>query len=56
MKKNREVSNEMICPACDGKGVQKMTQPTEPGRKIYPPPCKECLGKGHVAKPQAGAG
>jgi DnaJ-class molecular chaperone len=55
MKKPREAT-EMTCPACDGKGYQKITQPTEPGRKIYPATCKECLGKGHIKKPQPGAG
>jgi DnaJ-class molecular chaperone len=54
MKKAREVSTDMTCPACDGTGFQKVKQPTEPGRRIYPAPCKECLGKGQIKKPQSG--
>jgi DnaJ-class molecular chaperone len=53
VKKPRDVLNEVICPACKGKGVQKVKQPKEPGRKIYPATCKECLGKGRIAKPVA---
>jgi transposase-like protein len=26
-------------------------QPTQPGRKIYPAKCEECLGKGRIKKP-----
>lgn len=36
MKKPREVLTEVICRACDGTGFEKVKQPTEPGRKIYP--------------------
>jgi len=52
MKKAREATPEMICPSCDGTGFQKLKQPTEPGRRIYPATCKECLGKGKVNLPQ----
>ena len=51
MKKPREVLTEVVCPACDGTGFQKVEQPTEPGRKIYPAKCKECLGEGRINKP-----
>jgi DnaJ-class molecular chaperone len=51
MKTPREVLTEVICPACDGAGIEKVMQPTEPGRKIYPANCKECLGKGRLRKP-----
>ncbi len=51
MKKKREVFTEKICPACDGTGLQKVKQPTQPGRKIYPAKCEECLGKGKIKKP-----
>jgi DnaJ-class molecular chaperone len=44
---NRKIA-EAKCPACDGKGVAKVQQPTQPGRKIYGPTCKECLGKGQI--------
>jgi hypothetical protein len=37
MKKPREPSTEVICPACEGTGFQKVKQPTQPGRKLYPP-------------------
>jgi DnaJ-class molecular chaperone len=51
MKKKREVLTEAICPACDGTGLQNVKQPTQPGRKIYPAKCEECLGKGKIKKP-----
>jgi len=51
MKRKREVLTEAICPACDGKGLQKVKQPTQPGRKIYSAKCEECLGKGRIKKP-----
>jgi len=53
MKKPREPSTEVICPACDGTGLQKVKQPTQPGRKVYPPKCAECLGKGRIQRPAA---
>jgi hypothetical protein len=37
MKRPREVLTEVVCPACDGTGFQRVKQPTQPGRKIYPP-------------------
>jgi hypothetical protein len=49
--KKREVLTEEICPACDGSGLQKVNQPTQPGRKIYPAKYEECLGKGRIKKP-----
>jgi DnaJ-class molecular chaperone len=51
MKKMREVLTEAICPVCDGTGLQKVKQPMQPGRKIYPAKCEECLGKGRIKKP-----
>jgi DnaJ-class molecular chaperone len=36
---------EVKCPACDGTGFPKVKQPVQPGRKIFPAPCKECAGK-----------
>jgi DnaJ-class molecular chaperone len=50
-EKKREVLTEAICPACDGTGLQKVKQPTQPGRKIYPAKCEECLGKGRIKEP-----
>jgi DnaJ-class molecular chaperone len=51
MKKPGEGLTEVICAACNGTGFQKVEQPSEPGRKIYPAKCKECLGKGRTNKP-----
>jgi DnaJ-class molecular chaperone len=51
MKKKREGLTEDVCPACDGTGVQKVKQPAQPGHKIYPAKCEECLGKGRIKKP-----
>jgi DnaJ-class molecular chaperone len=53
MKKPRKASAEIICPACDGTGFEKVKQPTQLGRKIYPPKCAECLGKGRIKEPAA---
>jgi hypothetical protein len=36
--------------ACDGTGLQPVKQPDEPGRRIYPPPCKECHEKDRLRK------
>jgi DnaJ-class molecular chaperone len=52
MKKPREALTEVICPACDGTGLQKVKQPTQTGRKIYPAKCPECGGKGRITKPK----
>ena len=46
--KSEDASTELKCSACDGTGFPKVAQPAQPGRKIYPPPCKWCLGKGRV--------
>jgi DnaJ-class molecular chaperone len=50
MKKPREALTEVICPACNGTGFRKIRQPANPGRKVYPPRCPECLGKGRIEK------
>jgi DnaJ-class molecular chaperone len=46
--KSEDASTELKCSACDGTGFPKVAQPAQAGRKIYPPPCKWCLGKGRV--------
>jgi DnaJ-class molecular chaperone len=46
--KSGDVPAEVRCTACDGTGFPKVAQPAQPGRKIYPPPCKRCLGKGRI--------
>jgi DnaJ-class molecular chaperone len=46
--KSKTASTEIKCAACGGTGFPKVSQPVKPGRRIYPPPCKRCLGKGRV--------
>jgi len=41
---------------CHGTGFPKVKQPVQPGRRIYPAPCKECAGKGRVASPRTWRG
>jgi DnaJ-class molecular chaperone len=40
---------EVKCLACNGTGFPNVKQPVEPGRRIFPAPCRECGGKGRVA-------
>jgi DnaJ-class molecular chaperone len=42
------VPRETKCEACNGTGFPKVKQPTEPGRKIFPAPCRKCGGKGRI--------
>ncbi|WP_375787130.1 hypothetical protein ACE10Z_06075 [Bradyrhizobium sp. Pha-3] len=44
------ISDEEKCDACKGTGFPEVKQPGEPGRKIYPEPCKQCGGKGRIRK------
>jgi DnaJ-class molecular chaperone len=46
--KPEALSTEVKCPACDGTGIPTVAQPANPVRKIYPPRCKQCLGKGRI--------
>ena len=46
MKKSRPI--EFECEACKGTGFPPVQQP-EPGRRIYPAPCRKCGGKGRIA-------
>jgi DnaJ-class molecular chaperone len=39
---------ERVCVPCEGTGRQIVKQHAQPGRKIYPPPCERCNGKGRV--------
>jgi DnaJ-class molecular chaperone len=50
MKKLSTQLTEIKCPACDGTGFPTVTQPVQPGRKIYPTPCEECGGKGRITE------
>jgi DnaJ-class molecular chaperone len=45
---------EIRCAACNGTGFLKVKQPVEPGRRIYPAPCKECAGKGRLTRNEIG--
>ena len=47
MKPIKSNPNEEKCPACGGTGFPAVQQP-KPGRRIYPPPCKTCGGKGRL--------
>ncbi|MGY4573403.1 hypothetical protein [Bradyrhizobium sp. USDA 3256] len=40
---------EHMCPACNGTGFPAVTEPVQPGHKIYPVKCKVCEGKGKIA-------
>jgi DnaJ-class molecular chaperone len=46
--KPSKLSIEIRCAACDGTGYPAVAQPKQPGRRIYPPPCKRCSGKGRI--------
>jgi DnaJ-class molecular chaperone len=49
-KERRENSKdvEIRCDACDGRGFPSVMQPLQPGRKVYPAPCRKCAGKGRL--------
>jgi DnaJ-class molecular chaperone len=55
MKKTKEAVKEVECPGCDGTGFPTVKKPIQPGKKIYPAPCKQCLGKGRIALTGAAA-
>jgi DnaJ-class molecular chaperone len=40
--------SEQECPLCKGSGFAVVMQAAKPGRRIYPPRCKRCDGKGWV--------
>jgi DnaJ-class molecular chaperone len=48
MKRSPANPPERECSACNGTGFAVVMQPVQPGRKLYPPRCKECGGKGRV--------
>jgi hypothetical protein len=47
-KMRPELPRETKCEACNGTGFPKVKQPTKPGRRIYPAPCRKCGGKGRI--------
>jgi DnaJ-class molecular chaperone len=46
--KSNEAPTEVKCSACNGTGFPAVAQPAKAGRRIYPPPCKLCSGKGRT--------
>jgi hypothetical protein len=50
--KPKEAGTEIDCPACEGTGFPPVAQPEQAGRKIYPAPCEQCLGKGRIEAPR----
>jgi hypothetical protein len=48
MRKPRRSFQEKPCTACNNTGHVEAAKPTKPNVRIYPPQCKECLGKGRV--------
>jgi DnaJ-class molecular chaperone len=48
MKKLRNDPGEHKCTACNGTGFPVVMKAVQPGRKIYPAPCKKCGGKGRI--------
>jgi DnaJ-class molecular chaperone len=48
MPKQAAKPTEFKCRECKGTGFPAVKQPAEPGRKIYPPRCERCDGKGRV--------
>jgi DnaJ-class molecular chaperone len=39
---------EQECLACDGTGFLAVVQPKQQGRRIFPPRCSKCEGKGKI--------
>jgi DnaJ-class molecular chaperone len=37
------------CSSCGGTGFMAVVQPKELGRRIFPPRCPKCEGKGKIA-------
>ena len=41
---------EEICPACNGTGFLPVIKQPAPGKRIYPPRCTKCGGKGKLER------
>ncbi len=41
-------ATEVRCDMCKGTGLKAVAQPTTPGRRIFPPKCSKCAGKGQL--------
>jgi DnaJ-class molecular chaperone len=44
----KEPIKERACSGCNGTGFVPVVQPKEPGRRIFPPRCSKCEGKGRA--------
>lgn len=45
----KEPIKERACSGCNGTGFVAVVQPKEMGRRIFPPRCSRCEGKGRIA-------
>jgi DnaJ-class molecular chaperone len=45
----KEPIKERECSSCGGTGFMAVVQPKELGRRIFPPRCPKCEGKGRIA-------
>jgi DnaJ-class molecular chaperone len=45
----KEPIKERECSGCNGTGFLAVLQPKELGRRIFPPRCSKCEGKGKIA-------
>jgi DnaJ-class molecular chaperone len=50
MKRTKLGVVEEQCPSCNGTGVIRPVKQPAPGRRIYPPRCTQCEGKGRITK------
>jgi DnaJ-class molecular chaperone len=46
----RLAAGEELCSACGGTGLVKVRQQAKPGRRVYPPKCAKCGGRGRIVK------
>jgi DnaJ-class molecular chaperone len=46
--RGKKAEEEIDCDACGGTGFPPVAQPVQPGRRVYPAPCKKCGGKGRL--------
>jgi len=49
-KSKRLAAGEELCFACDGTGHAKVRRQAKPGRRVYPPRCAKCGGRGRTVK------
>jgi hypothetical protein len=47
-QKPEKAIEEINCDVCSGTGFPAVSQPTQPGRRIYPASCKKFGGKGRL--------